>query len=171
MMRLTWNAVPYSRAASDFSNCLLRSIPVSLRWTNSLDHQLTGAGNCNASSVLQLLPPLLLHELDAFDCTRSGKHWRRILAHPSLQQLRSLSFGAHRSPQAIDLAVLRLIAALPYLHSLRLDPGSCNLALEWPLYPSPPSSSSMRGDSTPRLVRSCKWRGAASSSIWPCFNL
>ena len=103
---------------------LLAHARVSLRFHPTYDPltawRMRGPPNRMDPDVEALLQcGLQLHELDASSCRQIRlSHWARILAHPSMQQLRVLRMQKAGESLALNLKTVLLIAGLPHLHTL-----------------------------------------------------
>jgi hypothetical protein len=125
--------------------------PVGLAPTNLLYHARVSLYFCpsrRAALTDQDLDDLLaaglnLFELDASDCNGMRlESWTRILSDPSMQQLRVLHMQKAGLFRSLDAGVVKLVAALPHLHTLSAQ--SWGDASVWPGLAAAPSLTSLR---------------------------
>jgi hypothetical protein len=126
-----------------------RHIPIALYWKPLLP---------SAKDVDALLrSPLHLRELDASaHDALTPIIWRRILAHPSMQQLRVLRMHDLSKKRVVDGEMTRLIVALPHLHTLTLAAIVDFNHAPWLLLASAPSLTSLQTNDTHFVARSSR---------------
>ena len=135
MWRLDSTHIPF--LGSPFAGSLVHHIPLFVHWSPPSESRFVGDEELPA--FLARLSPSNLQALDASPRALKLAQWKILLAHPSMQRLRILHMFkmVGGGLQQVDEELLRIIVALPMLHTLASRPFESPQA--WLLLSSAPA--------------------------------